>query len=570
MSLIGTLEQFGLTNVLQRCERYEKTGLLILKQGPNWIEFYLNAGHLLCVGPLRANANLGERLLHDGIISQHSLQETLAILRPTEITESQFARVLLERGYVGRDQLRVWTINNTVKVLAALQTWTTGEMYFDENVVPPADRLLVSMSLSSLLELAASALPVAPVVPTSAASLPAEPVQPKAHVQALQKPPTLVKPAPALSIPPTQVTPPGQPSVPNPPFTMAPPAPPVQHTPPVVPATPSPDVARVPTLMSASQFLDDSSYRVPMQASPARPAEPARNSTGALHDPGSLSASELFAGLDFGSLSAAELVPTPDFDAMPASDPSVLTSTASPRDTGPAKLDSGFLSLFGSVDDSANNGLLPAVPVAQPQPPKRIDTSFMRPEMVLLPADLSAYREQNPQVQLTPDQWCLLTHVDGQTPLAVICQALNAAPELVCQVAGELIAEGLVYPSLPDANQSSESSPASHELVASGLGNGYVAPGYASATASPWSASMPAVPPAPSVSGKPVETESQWGNGGNGAIFVPGRGWVAAPQPMQPLQSNGSMGMGAPQSQQSGGQSGQSGIYAAPAYGNGY
>ena len=570
MSLIGTLEQFGLTNVLQRCERYEKTGLLILKQGPSWIEFYLSAGHLLCVGPLRANANLGERLLHDGIISQRSLQETLATLHSTEITESQFARALLERGSVSRDQLRLWTINNTVNVLMVLQTWTTGEMYFDENVVPPADRLLVSMSLSSLLERAASALPAAPVVPTPPAPLPAEPVQPKAPVQPLRKPPTLAQPAPARSIPPMQVTPTGQSSVPTPHFTMAPPAPPVQHTPPMVPATPSPDVARVPTLMGASQFLDDSSYRVPMQASPARPAEPVRpaepahTNTGALHDPGTLSASELFAGLDFGSLSAAELVPTPDFDAMPASDPSALTSTVSPRDTGPAKLDSGFLSLFGSVDDSANNSLLPAVPVAQPQPPKRIDTSFMRPEMVLLPADLSAYREQNPQVQLTPDQWCLLTHVDGQTPLAVICQALNAAPELVCQVTGELIAEGLVYPSLPDANQSSESSPASPELVASGLGNGYVAPGYASATASPWSASMPAVPPVP---GKPVETESQWGNGGNGAIFVPGRGWVAAPQPMQPLQSNGSMGMGAPQSQQNGG---QRGIYAAPAYGNGY
>ncbi|GCE17503.1 hypothetical protein [Dictyobacter kobayashii] len=165
--------------------------------------------------------------------------------------------------------------------------------------------------------------------------------------------------------------------------------------------------------------------------------------------------------------------------------------------------------------------------------------------MVLLPTDLSAYREQNPQVQLTPDQWCILTHVDGRMPLSAICQELGSTPDIVCPIAGELIAEGLITASLPTSQVSQEPSPVSRELVASGLGNGYVAPGYASATASPWSASLPAVPSAnlppygaPMV-GNSVETESQWGNGGNGATFVPGRGWITTPQPMEPLQSSG-------------------------------
>ncbi len=37
----------------------------------------------------------------------------------------------------------------------------------------------------------------------------------------------------------------------------------------------------------------------------------------------------------------------------------------------------------------------------------------------------------------------------------------------------------------------------------------------------------------------PFETKSQWGNGGNGATFVPGRGWIATPQPLQPVQPSG-------------------------------
>lgn len=572
MSLIGTLEQFGLANVLQRCEHFEKTGVLILKQGPSWIEFYLNAGHLRCVGPLRTNANLGERLLHDGIISQQVLQEVFIALQPlqlTELTESQFARTLLERGYVGRDDLRRWTINNTVSVLKVLLTWTTGEMYFDENTLPPADRLLVDMTLSSLLDLATTSFHAVPATAPISPQPQPTPVATQTSGQPLRYPEPVQPPvqrepmvSPPLSVPPKQFHPSGPLSAPT---LLTSTVPPVE---PAVSATPSPDVARVPTLMSASQFLDDSSYSVPQQASPA----PATD-TGVLHDPGSLSAAELFAGVDFGSLSAAELVPAPDFDAIPSSDAISHSDVVPPRDTEPARLDSGFLSLFGSADDNANNGLLPAVPVAQPQPPQCIDISFLRPEMVLLPADLSAGRQQNSQIQITPDQWCLLTYVDGQTPLSVICQLLNAAPELVCRVAGELMFEGLIYPSSPDAAQSFESSPVSREMVASGLGGGYVAPGYASAAASPWSASMPNVPSAP---GKPVETESQWGNGGNGATFIPGRGWIATPQPMLPLQPNGSTGRsdglampGAP-SASAPLNGAQSGIYAAPGNGSGY
>src|SRR5260370_16842496 len=73
-----------------------------------------------------------------------------------------------------------------------------------------------------------------------------------------------------------------------------------------------------------------------------------------------------------------------------------------------------------------------------------VDPSFMQPHMVLLPTSLSTLREQNPQLQLTPEQWRLFTRVDGQTTLQMACQALVMLPQQVCQVAGELLALGLV------------------------------------------------------------------------------------------------------------------------------
>jgi hypothetical protein len=149
-----------------------------------------------------------------------------------------------------------------------------------------------------------------------------------------------------------------------------------------------------------------------------------------------------------------------------------------------------------------------------------VDTSFMQPHMVLLPTNLSTLREQNPQLQLTPEQWRLFTRVDGQTTLQMTCQALVMLPQQVCQVAGELLALGLVT-----------ISSGIQDVVSAGIGNGYAPmPGF--------SAAFMSVPGGASNFSVPIETHSQWGNGGNGATFVlGGGGWVVASSPSQ--QSSG-------------------------------
>jgi hypothetical protein len=149
-------------------------------------------------------------------------------------------------------------------------------------------------------------------------------------------------------------------------------------------------------------------------------------------------------------------------------------------------------------------------------PQMHVDTSFMQPHMVLLPTNLSILREQNPQLQLTPEQWRLFTRADGQTTLQMACQALVMLPQQVCQVAGELLALGLVT-----------ISSGTQDVVSAGIGNGYAPmPGF--------SASFMPVPGGASNFSVPIETQSQWGNGGNGATFVlGGGGWVVASSPSQ-------------------------------------
>ena len=443
MLLIGTLEQFRLASVLQRVETYEKTGLLVLQQGAYWVEFYLRDGQVLCIGPLRTNATLGERLLQDGVISPRVLQETLLVLGAAEQNETRVARTLMELGYVSRDELRAWAIQKATDVLQALVLWQQGNIYFDEGTPPPAGRLLVAMSITSLLETAV------PVQPAQVTYMPFEPDI-------------------------------------------------VQEQQPALPITPQADVTYIPAAPEQAQYAD----------------VPTPHTSSLLPDASSQ------------SLSTPSL---PSFaDAMPP----LL-----------ADVDDSVFSSFADLNDTSEPSPTPSIqpmPVMHPVTPKRINTEFMQPNMVLFPVDLSAFREQNPQVQLTPDQWRLLTRVDGQTSLQTACQELSMLPELVCQVAGELIAESLIYVSLPTQVPTKELSPVSRELTTSGMNNGYITPGASAMAASPWSAVLPPEPTdeVPSfASAIPFETQSQWGNGGNGATFVPGRGWVASPPP-QPAYSS--------------------------------
>ncbi len=389
MSLIGSLEQFNLSNILQRVEAYAKTGLLIVRQEEKWVELSFRQGHLLCIGPVQPNSTLGERLLQAGVISQQALREVANFLGPSQHSETRTAIALIDLGYVNRESLYTWAVREASRILRMLLACSKGEIYFEEGSQPPADRLLIALSVGTLLQQLADAPALQPAVTPAIAR---------------------AQPSPA----------------------------------PVIPDSP--------TLYAASQFLDDGGDNVPFIPSPFSPEVPVLN-----------------------------LV----------------------RDTDPLP--------FSPVTLHP-----PQRAVGSVVPQMQVDTSFMQPHMVLLPTNLSTLREQNPQLQLTPEQWRLFTMADGRTTLQMACQALVMLPQQVCQVAGELLALGLVT-----------ISSGIQDVVSAGTGNGYAPmPGF--------SGSFMPVPGGASNFSVPIETHSQWGNGGNGATFVlGGGGWVVASSPSQ-------------------------------------
>jgi hypothetical protein len=487
MSLIGTLEQFSLPNVLRRLESFEKTGLLVLKQDTQWIEMNFHEGRLLCVGPLRTQTTLGERLLHDGLISPSALREVMLAMAGSEQNESRMAQKLLELQAVTRAQMRAWTIEKTVDVLKVLLLWPSGDIYFDEGTALPTDRLLVSMSVSSLLESALAqpqiSTPQTPsAVPVMKHTAPRQAVPKESVVRAT--PVTQPMQQEDIQRRRARVTQPIHPPIEEQPsITQKAVVPPRQSE----RRVPSFDIAPFPTLTDETQFANDAPFSVPAMTPPVTttPAASMAMQQGVMN--------------------------TPDADAL------------------------SFLSSFDVQSNALSTSIMVPEHVMNPERPKRLDDiSFMQPDMVLWPADLSGYREADPVFQLTPDQWKVLSYVDGRTQLQLICQLLQLPPEFVCIVAGELIAAGIIHIAKAADAPVLDSTISSQSLGASMM-SGMIPPGAAATTAQPWSSPPPnSILPQDIVQPlSPLETESQWGNGGNGATFVPGRGWVTSPQPIQ-------------------------------------
>ncbi|WP_052888170.1 DUF4388 domain-containing protein [Thermogemmatispora carboxidivorans] len=512
VSFATTLDRVNLADLLRRLESHEKSGMLVVKQGALWVELYFSQGRLLCIGPVRAQLTLGDRLVQAGVISQAALSQAMAVLRERgeEPGETRMALILMELGYATREQLRAWAAREASRVLEVLLSWRSGEVYFEEGRTPPPSRLLVSLSPSALLP----ALPAHQPAPASTSQLTQN-----------QGPSSLASPAPGPtpahsgSLPSSQL-PYEQP-------LLSQPLPPLSPQPVAQGQVPQAQV-------QLSQQLSPTSQPRVTQALPETGAAPQRQERGRL---------------DLSSLFDPDALAR--LSAVASAAPSSSGSSLSAAETASAQRQPSAPQQAASTSGALAN--LPAPrPITTPYMPRRLDASFIHPEARLTPPDLQALRSGSVEIPLTPDEWRVFGCINGEATPLQIAQQLGMPLEQVYVVIGELMALGLIqhpyhmqpqYPvqefspaALPPmADPSAPPSPMSSS------------PAWMPAQPQAWSAppQTPQVtgalaPAASSVPQSPiyVETESQWGNGGNGARFIVGRGWGV--QPTRPLSPSSS------------------------------
>jgi hypothetical protein len=144
---------------LQNIEDERKNGVLIVKQEAQWVELSFRHGQLMCIGPVRSHKTLGERLLQSGVISQKAFQGILSLPDTPLQNETRTVVALINLGYLSKESLYVWAAQETTRILHVLVSWSNGEVYFEAGMKPPQDRLLIALTISSLIPLSIHSTP---------------------------------------------------------------------------------------------------------------------------------------------------------------------------------------------------------------------------------------------------------------------------------------------------------------------------------------------------------------------------------------------------------------------------
>ncbi len=149
MRLEGSLDAFGLPDVLQLLSATSKTGVLRLSRDTSrHAGVGLRAGQLTSVTSERGGDALARRVIGAGLVDDDALQAALDSCR--EGSASSVVRALLDSEAVELDQMRSLATTQTTDDLGELLRWTTGEFSFADDE-PDPDDLGVTLDVSAVV-----------------------------------------------------------------------------------------------------------------------------------------------------------------------------------------------------------------------------------------------------------------------------------------------------------------------------------------------------------------------------------------------------------------------------------
>lgn len=129
MSIKGNLETVYLPTILQMLSSEDKTGILRLQKEDNEVHIYIQNGFIVYATESGKKIRLGDMLKQNGILSSKQIQECLK-----ESIESKKAlgKVVLEKGYVTRNELNALIMKQAENTLYNVFLWETGEFEYTD------------------------------------------------------------------------------------------------------------------------------------------------------------------------------------------------------------------------------------------------------------------------------------------------------------------------------------------------------------------------------------------------------------------------------------------------------
>ncbi|OQX62407.1 MAG: hypothetical protein DRI32_01465 [Chloroflexi bacterium] len=149
MALNGNLRDFTVTQLLNLVNLASKTGTLVI-EGPNeTAEVSFREGKLAYAMIGRENGSLAS-ILHKGkklSTSQYrSIQQ-----RAGHVTDKELGLLLINAGYLSQEDILTTLQKSFMGVMRDLFTWVEGFFRFENNKLPPDDKISIRLDLENLI-----------------------------------------------------------------------------------------------------------------------------------------------------------------------------------------------------------------------------------------------------------------------------------------------------------------------------------------------------------------------------------------------------------------------------------
>jgi hypothetical protein len=149
MALRGNLRDFSITQLLNLINLAHKTGTLVVEGPSETARVAFRDGKLAFAQVGQDNGSLASILYKAKKLSAgqyKSIQQ-----RPTQIPDKELGLLLINAGYLSQEDILTNLQQHFTDIIQRLFTWVEGFFHFDNDQLPPDDRICVRLDLENLI-----------------------------------------------------------------------------------------------------------------------------------------------------------------------------------------------------------------------------------------------------------------------------------------------------------------------------------------------------------------------------------------------------------------------------------
>ena len=149
MAIKGSLKEASLADVCQLLALGQKSGVLSVTDRSSFGQIYFDRGRITFARIVNRRDRLGDLLVRDGLLRQEQVRE--AVDEQARTPDRRLGEILIERGWIGRDDLVKYMRIQIEEAVYFLFTWSKGSFYFEVDQKPDEEEILVEINPESLL-----------------------------------------------------------------------------------------------------------------------------------------------------------------------------------------------------------------------------------------------------------------------------------------------------------------------------------------------------------------------------------------------------------------------------------